>query len=183
MLNILYRHVLQNLRKNGCRLEVNDSRHAYCTAFTPLLIFLTNLLCFLMYISLFLENYILMIHFLSVLFISLRTCLDLMIWNQYLESASYFIIRLLSKSSQFLGTKWAFMDAQVVIYSSRQTSWRSSLARKCRCYSTLIVKYNFIVIFFHFISSKVDAYLFFVFNPITSNLFYLLLNNISFLHV
>jgi len=34
-----------------------------------------------------------------------RACLDPMNSNQYLESASHFVIRLLANSSQFLGTK------------------------------------------------------------------------------
>jgi len=41
--------------------------------------------------------------------VSLRACLDPMNWNQYLESSSHFIIRLLSNSSQFLGTKHGLM--------------------------------------------------------------------------
>jgi hypothetical protein len=36
---------------------------------------------------------------------SIKACLDHINWNQYLESDFYFIIRLLSNSSRFLGAK------------------------------------------------------------------------------
>lgn len=39
MLNILYRHVLQNLRENGCRLEVNDSKACILHGFHPIIDF------------------------------------------------------------------------------------------------------------------------------------------------
>ena len=49
-----------------------------------------------------------------------RSCLDTMSWNKYLESASHFIIRLLSNSSQFLGTKHGLRE----IGRSSIASWQ-----------------------------------------------------------